>query len=141
MLKKGESVYFINYYRKMDMFFVIYVDFELVMRFFYFSQLNFEKFYMEKKMVYIFVSFCYYVKCFFDNRFLKFVEYIVKLDDEDVVQIFVDRFEEEVKLIYKDYFLKKMIFRKRDRVIYEKFDSCWICGGEFSEDDEKDCKF
>ena len=137
MPEKGTFVHFKNNHRKMDMPFVIYADFESVMRPFHSTQSNPEKSYTEKKMVHVPVSFCYYVKCSFNDKFSKVVEYTAKSEDEDVAQIFVNRVEKEVRSIYKDHPPKKMIFTKRDIAIFEKSTSCWICGEGFTDDDEK----
>ena len=143
MPKKGTFVCFKNNHRKMDLPFVIYADFESIMRAIRKIQKmkkkkKKKKSFTKKKQKHIPVSFCYYVKCSFDDRFSKLVEYTAKSEDEDVAQIFVDRLEKEVKSIYRDHPNKKMIFTKRDRAIYEKSTSCWICDGGFT--DEKDCK-
>ena len=124
MPEEGESMSFKNNHRKMDMPFVIYADFESIMRPFHSTQSNPEKPYTEKKMAHIPVSFYYYVKCSFDDKFSKVVEYTAKSEDEDVSQIFVDRLEQEVNSIYKDHPPKKMIFTERDSAIYEKSTSC-----------------
>ena len=137
MPEKETLVCFKNNHRKMDVPFVIYADFESIMRPFHSTQSNPEKSYTEKKMVHVPVSFCYYVKCSFDDKFSKVVEYTAKSEDENVAQIFVDRLEKEVRSIYKDHPPKKMIFTKRERAIYEKSTSCWICGEGFSEKDYK----
>ena len=62
------------------------------------------------------ISFCYYLKCSFDDSLSKHVEYTTTSEDEDVSQIFVTHLEEEVKKIYSIP-KKKMIFTKKDRKV------------------------
>ena len=139
MPEEGTFVHFKNQHKtEMDMPFVIYADFESVMRPLHSAQPNREKPYTEKKMLHVPVSFCYYVKCSFDDRFSKVVEYTAKSKDEDVAQRFVNELEQEVKSIYNDHPSKKMIYTKEERAIYEKSESCWFCNEAFT--DEKDYK-
>ena len=136
MPKEGTFVHFKNQHKKMDMPFVIYADFESVMRPFHYAQPNPKESYTEKKMVHVPVSFCYYIKCSFDDNFSKVVEYTATSEDEDVAQTFVNKLEQEIKSIYNDHPPKKMIFTKEDFHIYEKSTSCWICNGAFTDDSD-----
>ena len=136
MPEEGTFVHFKSHHKTMDMPFVIYADFESIMKPFHSVQQNPEKSYTEK-MVHVPVSFCYYVKCSFDDKFSKVVEYTATSEDEDISQIFVNKLEQEVKSIYKDHPSKKMIFTKEENAIYKKSESCWMCGGGFSEKDWK----
>ena len=144
MPKEGTFVYFKNNHRKMDIPFVIYADFESIMRAIRKIQKmkkkmkKMKKSYTKRKQKHIPVSFRYYVKCSFDDRFSKLVECTAKSEDEDVAQKFVDSLEKEVKSIYKDHPKKRMIFTKEDNAIYKKSESCWMCGEGFT--DEKDWK-
>ena len=141
MPEEGECVYFKNHFKKMDLPFVIYADFESLMRQIHTVQQNREESYTDKKMLHIPVSFCYYVKCFFDDSKSKVVKFTATAEDEDVAQKFVNKLEEDVKSIYKDYPKKKMIFTKTDNDNYKKSESCWICGEGFtSEEHLEGCK-
>ena len=145
MPEEGTFVYFKNYHKMMDMPFVIYADFESIMRAIRkiqkmkkMKKKKKKKSFTKKKQKHIPVSFCYYVKCSFDDKFSKVVEYTATSEDEDVAEKFVNELEQEVRSIYKDHPPKKMIFTKEDNAIYKKSESCWMCGGGFT--DEKDCK-
>lgn len=127
---------FRNHHKKMDMPFVIYADFESIIKPLHTVQPNPKKCYTEKKQKHIPVSFCYFVKCSFDDRHSKLVEYTAKSEDEDVAQIFVDMLEEEVKAIYKNHPKKKMIFTNKDVVIFKNAKCCWLCGEAFKMGDE-----
>ena len=137
MPEEGTFVYFKNNHKIMDMPFVIYADFESLMRAVHSVKQTLKKSYTEKKMLHVPVSFCYYVKCSFDDRFSKVVEFTATSEDEDVAEKFVKELEQEVKSIYKDHPPKKMIFTKKENAKYEKSESCWMCGGEFTDQDYK----
>ena len=86
-------------------------------------------------------SFCYCIKSAFDESVYstRYVDYIATSDDDDdVAELFVDCLTVEIKKIYKRFkFPKKMIFKGEDRRKYKSSNRCWICEGEFTEDDEK----
>ena len=137
MPEEGTFVYFKNNHKKMDMPFVIYADFESLMKAIQYAQrrANFKKSYTEKVMLHKPVSFCYYVKCTFDDSKSKAVEYTATSEDEDVAQIFVNMLEQEVKSIYKDHPQKQMIFTRIENTNYKKYKRCWICDKGFTEKD------
>ena len=122
MPEEGTFVQFKNYHKMMDMPFVIYADFESIMKRLRSVQhalrenAKRKKSYTEKKLLHVPVSFCYYVKCFFDDSKSKVVEFTAMSKDEDVAQKFVNSLEEEVKSIYKSHPPKKMIFTKHIEV-------------------------
>ena len=128
---------FKNHSRKMDLPFVIYADFESVIKPLHSVQPNPMKCYTDKKQIHIPVSFCYYVKCSFDQKHSKLVEYTAKTEDEDVAQMFVNMLEKEVKDIYKMHPSKDMIFTDEDKDTFRKSKCCWICGDAFSKEDKK----
>ena len=83
-------------------------------------------------------SFCYYIKCAFDDSYQPPVEYTAASEDEDVAQIFVDMLECELKSIYNKFkFQKKMVFGNKERRAFERSTECWICGMGFDESDGK----
>ena len=144
MPEKGTCLQFKNNHKRMDVPFVIYADFESIMRKLRSVQKSLENAkrkaqsaYTEKKILHVPVSFCYYVLCSFDDKFSKLVEFTALSNDEDVAQKFVDSLEQEVKSIYKSHPRKKMIFTKVANAIYKKYKSCWMCGGGFTDKDWK----
>ena len=137
MPEEGSTVSFRNFYKKTDVPFVIYADFESKMKAFHSAQPNPNKSYTEKLHQHEPLSYCYYVKCNFDDRYSKIVEYTAKSEDEDVSQRFVDELEKEVKLIYTSHPPKPMIFMKRESIKFNKADKCWLCDGGFDEKDVK----
>lgn len=137
MPKEGSTVSFKNFHKKIDIPFVIYADFESLMKAFHSAQPDPNKAYTEKKMQHNPLSFCYYVKCSFDDSYSKVVTYTATSEDEDVSQIFVDMLEKEVKSIYVNHPPKKMIYTVREAKVFNEADHCWICGGGFEDKDVK----
>ncbi|XP_022783261.1 uncharacterized protein LOC111324042 [Stylophora pistillata] len=121
----------------MVMPFVIYADFESIIKPLHTVQPNHEICYTEKKQKHIPGSFCYFVKCSFDDRHSKLVEYTAKSEDEDVAQIFFDMLQEEAKAIYKNHPAKEMFFTDRDAVIFENATCCWLCEEDSKKEDMK----
>ncbi|XP_022809570.1 uncharacterized protein LOC111346556 [Stylophora pistillata] len=136
MPKEDTFLSFKNHHKKIDMPFVVYADFESIIKLLHSAQPNPEESYTEKKSQHIPVSFSYYLKCTFDDRYSKLLEYTAKSEDEDVAQTFVESLEEEVKSIYEDHPPKKMIFTKSDAVEFENATCCWLCGKDFEEGDK-----
>ncbi|XP_022784021.1 uncharacterized protein LOC111324675 [Stylophora pistillata] len=137
MPKADTLLSFKNHHKKMDMPFVIYADFESIIKLLHSAQPNPEECYTEKKSQHIPVSFCYYIVCSFDDRYSKRVEYTAKSENEDVAQKFVESLEAEVKSIYEDHPPKKMIFTDSDAVEFENATCCWLCGEDFEEGKDK----
>ncbi|XP_022777425.1 uncharacterized protein LOC111318822 [Stylophora pistillata] len=137
MPKADTYLSFKNHHKKMDMPFVIYADFESIIKLLHSAQPNPEECYTEKKSQHIPVSFCYYLKCTFDDSYSRLIEYTAKSEDEDVAQIFVESLEAEVQAIYNDHPPKKMIFTKSDAAEFENATCCWLCGEDFEEGKDK----
>ena len=55
------------------------------------------------------------------------VIYRAKSDEEDLSQIFVEIFEENIKKIHRKFaFPKKMIFTNKNRLDFNEATECWI---------------
>ena len=140
MPKEGSFLSFAHHSRKMRHPFVIYADFESIINPIATTQPNDKVGYTNKLQMHKPSSFCYYVKSVFDRSVYptRCIEYIATSDEDDVAQIFTDYLEAEVEEIYHKFkFPKKMIFEDEDRRKYKSSNRCWICEGEFTEDDEK----
>lgn len=133
MPEEGSTVSFRNFHKKIDVPFVIYADFESKMKAFHSAQPNPNKAYTEKLHQHEPLSYCYYVKCNFDDRYSKTVEYTAMSEDEDVSQRFVDDLVDEVKSIYASHPPKAMIFTESESIKFNEANECWICGGGFDE--------
>ena len=119
--------------------FVVYADFESLIKPLNTCEPNPENSYTKKYQKPKPSNFCYYVKCFDDEVYSQPpVKYTPKSKDEDVAQIFVDMLEEDVKSIYQMFDKpKNMIFGLKEKIEFEKATKCWIYHGEFAEDDKK----
>ncbi|PFX20964.1 hypothetical protein AWC38_SpisGene14564 [Stylophora pistillata] len=137
MPPSGAYLSFKNHQKQMTMPFVIYADFESLIKPLDTVQADPAGCYTERKQQHIPISFCYYVKCSFDDRYSKRVEYTTKSEDEDVAQKFVEMLEAEVKDIYKNHPPKKMIFTDSDVEIFENATCCWLCREDFKEGEDK----
>ncbi|XP_022810632.1 uncharacterized protein LOC111347672 [Stylophora pistillata] len=137
MPKEGPCLSFKNFQKQMNMPFVIYADFESLIKPLDTVQANPAGCYTEKKQQHKPISFCYYIKCSFDDRYSKRVEYTAKFEDEDVAQTFVEALEAEVKSIYKNHPKKEMILTDSDVVAFKNATCCWLCGEDFKEGEDK----
>ena len=140
MPKEGSFLSFAHHSRKMRHPFVIYADFESIIKPIDTTQPNDKESYTNKLQMHKPSSFCYYVKSAFDKSVYptRCIEYIATSDEDDVAQIFMDYLEAEVEEIYHKFkFPKKMIFKEKDRQKFESSNRCWICEGEFTKDDKK----
>src|SRR5688572_3333701 len=67
------------------------------------------------------------------------VMFTAENEDDDVAQIFIDTLIENIKDIYKRFkFPKQMIFRKKDKELYDSATVCHICEGELGADRVRD---
>ena len=110
MPKEGSILSFKNLHRKMPIPFVIYADFESLIKPIHTTQPFPKESYTNKIEIHKPSSVCYYIKCDFDDSQSKLVEYTATSEDEDVAQKFVNMLECEIKRIYLEFkFPKKMI--------------------------------
>ncbi|PFX12774.1 putative uncharacterized transposon-derived protein F54H12.3 [Stylophora pistillata] len=137
MPKEGTYLSFKNHQKQMTMPFTIYADFESLIKPLDTVQADPKHCYTEKKQQHIPISFCYYVKCTFDDSYSKRVEYTAKSEDEDVAQTFVEALEDEVRSIYKNHPTKEMIFTDIDAAKFQDATCCWLCGEDFEEEKDK----
>ena len=139
-IEKLSILSFKNQDRKVSVPFVIYADFESFIIPIHTTQPFPKESYTNKIQAHKPSSFCYYIKCDFDDSQSKLVEYTATSEDEDVAQKFVDMLEYDTKRIYNEFGTsKKMIFGKEEKRDFERSTQCWICGGGFNEEDRKVC--
>ena len=139
MPEEDSFIEFQNFNRSMRVPFIVYADFESLIKPLETFELNPEKSYTKKYQEHKPSSFCYYIKCFDDKVYSqKPVKYTMKSEEDDVSQKFVDMLEKDVKSIYKIFGKpKRMIFGENEKIEFENAEKCWLCNGEFSEDDKK----
>ena len=132
MPEKGDILKFKNYHRGEKVSFIIYADFESLIKSIQSSNPNPESSYTNKYQKHEPISFSYYIKCFDDNVFKPVLR---SYTGEDAAQKFVKMLEEDIKII-ANISEKKMIFGEKEKEQYKKETECWICKGEFKEDDD-----
>ena len=139
--EKTNSLSFQNYNRSMKVPFVIYADFEA-----FTEKLTDNEIPKDKNSSFTTQyekhspsGFCYYIKCSFDESYDKTVTHTKQSEDEDVGQIFVNRLEEDIRALYKEFkFPKEMIITKEDEINFRKATHCHICGKQLGSDRVRD---
>src|SRR6218665_576416 len=131
---------FKNYNRSLRVPFIVYADFESIIKPIDTCQPDSQESYTDKYQRHIPSLFCYYIKCFDDSVYSHEPgSYTAESKDDDVAQKFVDSLEENIKQIYsRSKFIKKMIFTKEDARNFKAATLCHICGGELSTDRVRD---
>ena len=140
MSEEEPTIEFQNFNRSVRVPFIVYADFESLIKPINSFALNPEKSYTKKYQEHKPSSFCYYIKCFDDKVYSqKPVKYTMKSEEDDTAQKFVDMLEKDVKSIHKMFGKpKRMIFGENGKIEFENATKCWLCNGEFSEDDKKE---
>ena len=129
MPKKGTMLKFKNYHRSEKVPFVVYTDFECLIKPIQSCEPDDKKSYTKQYQKHERSSFCYYIKCFDDEVYKpKKVSYT----GEDAARKFVEMLEEDIKIIAD--IPGKIIFGKEEKERYEKETKCWICKEEFNDD-------
>ena len=124
-----------NTYLKFDKFintekapFVIYADFECLNVPIDTNTPDPNKSYTKKLTKHEPVSFCYYIKSFNESVYKSIKRTYIKEEEEDpdVIDVFINWLEEDVKEIAK-LGNEKMIFTDEDEEQFNKASNCWIC--------------
>ena len=138
--KNGEArkpeISFKSWNCMMKLPFVIYADFEAFLENIDSCKPDNRRSFTEKYQKHKPCGFSYKIVCsediFLPESLLKPVLYRAKNADEDVAQIFVNRLEMDIYLIYKIYDKpKKMIYTRKDKEKFLESKECWICKKEF----------
>ena len=130
---------FINHNRSMEVPFIVYADFECFIVPISGAEPDDGKSFTNQISKHEPCGFCYKIICFDEKLYQQDpVIYRAKSEDEDVAQIFVEKLEEDIRKIHKEFdFAKKMIFTDEDEINFDNATKCWICSGEFGEDKNK----
>ena len=134
MPEKGDILKFKNYHRGEKVPFIIYADFESLIKSIQSSNPNPESSYTNKYQKHEPISFSYYIKCFDDNVFKPVLR---SYTGEDAAQKFVKMLEEDIKII-ANIPNAAMIFEKEEEERFNKETKCWICKKEFNNKEMKD---
>ena len=123
--------------------FVIYGDFESLIKHIHNCGPDPNKSYTKKIQKHKPISFCYYILCSIDGVYKPVLRNYTqtKLKGEDPIDVFIKWLEEDVKTI-ANIKPKEMIFTEEDRKQFNKASDCWICGEELGNDRVRDhCHF
>ena len=144
----GTFLKFKNFHHSEKAPFVIYADFESLIKPMDNCDPDPNKSYTKKYQKHEPISFCYYIECF-DNSLCKQIfnddtkrkqlkGYTkTKPEDPDAMDVFIKWLEDDVKYI-ANIKPKKMVFTKEDRKQFNKASDCWICGEELGNDRVRD---
>ena len=123
--------------------FVIYGDFESLIKHIHNCGPNPNKSYTKKIQKHEPISFCYYILCSIDGVYVPVLRKYTqtKEEDEDAIDVFIKWLEKDVKDI-ANIEPKEMIFTEEDRKQFNKASDCWICGEYLGNDRVRDhCHF
>ena len=138
---------FYNHNRKVKLSFVIYADFESLIVKTIGNDCNTTVVvtgvpYTKKIQEHKPMSFCYYIKCNFDDRYSKLVEYVTPIGEPEglsVAQKFVNMLEQEAIRLYKEFqFPAPKRCTKAENQDFETAKRCWICNGCLKKDNKKE---
>lgn len=135
-LVPGNILRFQNFHRQLQVPFVVYADFETLLKPIQTCQPDPQNAFTISTCEHQPYSFAYFIKCSYDDRLSKFELY----RGENVVDVFMERLESDVKRLYINHLKneKPMKSLKPNEIQnYENSLSCHICGKPFGEDDVK----
>ena len=119
--------------------FVIYADFESLIKPMDNCDPDPNKSYTKKYQKHEPISFCYYIKSFNESVYKSEKKSYIKEkpEDPDAIDIFIKWLKEDVKDI-ANIKVKKMIITKEEEKQFYKASDCWICGKALGKDRVKD---
>ena len=136
MPEKGTILKFKNYHRSEKVSFMIYADTESLTKRVQSCEPDPEKCYTKKYQKHEIISFSYYIKCFDDTVYKPVLR---TYTGPDAAKKIVEMLEEDIKIIANIPEADK-ILGKEEAERFNKETKCWICEGEFKEDDDKNYK-
>ena len=134
MPEKGTMLRFENYHRGERVPFVIYADFESCIKSIDTCDPNPENSYTKQYQKHEPISFYYYIKSFDSEVSLPIKERSYTGKNEE--QVFLKYLEEDIRAI-ANIEKKEIIFGEKEKERYNEETRCWICKGEFDENEEK----
>lgn len=132
----GNILKFVNFEKQLSVPFVIYADFESLLKPIHCNEPSDSKSFSVKTYQHEPYSFCIYLKCNFDDNLSK-LEYYRGID---AVEVFVKRLDELVLQLYQNH-LKNIVEMKPlsqdQQNIFNNSQICHICDNPFENGDEK----
>ena len=128
-LDPGKKVDFKNHNQMIKVPFIIYADFESIVKPINSHHQRGDKSFTNQYQKHVPCGFSYHIVCFDETIWSQDpVVYKAESEEEDVRQIFVEMLERDIRRIHEEFdFAKTMIFTKEDRKEFEKARKCWIC--------------
>ena len=143
MPQQGTYLRFKNFLHSEKAPFVVYADFESLIKPMDNCNPDPNKSYTKKYQKHEPISFSYYINSSIDGVFKPVLRKYTKTKPEgaDAIDVFIKWLEEDVKAI-ANIKPKQMIFTEEDRKQFNKASDCWICGEELGNDRVRDhCHF
>ena len=139
----GSFLEFVKFEHTVKAPFVIYADFESLIKPLDVCDPDPNKSYTKKYQQHEPISFCYYIKSFNESVFKSRLRIYIKSkeEDADAMDTFINWLESDVKEI-ANLENKEMIFTKENEKEFINASNCWICGEEMGNDRVRDhCHF
>jgi len=134
-MPNGKKVEFKNHNRMIKVPFIVYADFESIVKPISSGEPNDEKSFTSQYQKHVPCGFSYKIVCFDDDIWSQDPVSYRSESEEDVGQIFVEMLERDIKTIHKEFdFATKMIFTEEDKKVHEESEDCWICGLSLKKD-------
>ena len=129
MPKPETFIKFNNYLHAERSPFVIYADFESMLKPLETCEPDPNKSYTLKYQKHEPISFVYYIKSFNENVYMSKLRTYIKEEEEDpdVIDVFINWLEEDVKII-SELGNQKMIITPEEQEDFKQASNCWICG-------------
>ncbi|KAJ8915327.1 hypothetical protein NQ315_008211 [Exocentrus adspersus] len=138
--KYGETVpenilKFVNFEKQLPVPFVIYADFECILKPIQGNEPLDDKPFTVKVAEHEPYSFGFYVKCNFNDQYSKFVSYI----GANAGQVFIEKLDETVLDLYNTHMkhIKEMMLTDQETAEFQRATTCYICMKPFNEVDVK----
>ena len=135
----GTFLRFKNFLHSEKAPFVIYADFESLIKNMDNCDPDPNKSYTKKYQKHEPISFSYYIKCFIDGVYKPILRKYTKTkpEDKDAMDVFISWLEEDVKDI-ANIEPKEIIFTEKNKEQFNKASDCWICGESLGNDRVRD---
>ena len=139
----GTYLEFKNFHHSEKAPFVVYADFESLIKSMDYCNPDPNKSYTKKYQKHEPISFSYYILCSIDGVYKPVLRKYTQTKPEgaNAIDVFIKWLEEDVKAI-ANIEPKEMIFTEEDIKQFIKASDCWICGKELGNDKVRDhCHF
>ena len=139
----GTYLEFKNFHHSEKAPFVVYADFESLIKSMDYCNPDPNKSYTKKYQKHEPISFSYYILCSIDGVYKPVLRKYTQTKPEgaNAIDVFITWLEEDVKAI-ANIEPKEMIFTEEDIKQFNKASDCWICGEELGNDKVRDhCHF